>query len=71
MQYFLFLYLEGLGSGLKSVTGGSIFDPFLLFDLDDFVIAAVYGNYKQTSSVHTLSLSFIRDEPEHGQDNEQ
>ncbi|XP_046650533.1 protein CREBRF homolog isoform X1 [Daphnia pulicaria] len=52
----------GMGNG--PMAGGGIFDPSVLFDLDDILMAGDCSNDMQTSLVHTP----IKEEPEFDQD---
>ena len=52
----------GLGNG--PVVGNNMFDPSVLFDLDDILMAGDYSNDMQTSLVHTP----IKEEPENDHD---
>lgn len=53
----------GLGNG-PSMAGGGIFDPSVLFDLDDILMSGDCSNDMQTSLVHTP----IKEEPEYDHD---
>lgn len=52
----------GFGNG--PVVGNNMFDPSVLFDLEDILMAGDCSNDMQTSLVHTP----IKEEPEHDHD---
>lgn len=54
----------GLGNGQSTMAGGGIFDPSVLFDLDDILMAGDCSNDTQSSLVHTP----IKEEPEYDND---
>ena len=54
----------GMGNGPATMVGGGIFDPSVLFDVDDILMSGDCSNDMQTSLVHTP----IKEEPEFDQD---
>ena len=54
----------GLGNGPSSTMGGGIYDPSVLFDLDEIMMGGGDSNELHTSLIHTP----IKEEPEYDHD---